>query len=292
MSGVLYCCINKTGPSVLFQQQEERSATDKKLSAEARLRKTTMEMHIVPLEHMIKEGSRNRSSFWLTSWSSCSSEEAKKRVVCMNVEGQCVQDRFKMALITDVSNCSESSQKVMGVCGLGLRASAVRARATSGVVAMLLTGEGTAFLPPPAQSARATAGAIADAEPGHAEKKRRLENAAQAAAVNATPRPPMLPLGDKSPSAKNSSSRQLPSAAKGEVDEETAQEELHYRSVRLIEKKLAVLLPTLPKDQLNTTFVMHKLEDTMQKPRGRLLKWRLDIARIWRSYLDNASSDE
>jgi len=68
--------------------------------------------------------------------------------------------------------------------------------------------------------------------------------------------------------------------------------DLHYKQVCVLEKKLAALLPTLPRDQITTPLVQARLEGLMQKPAGRLDKFRGDIGRIWRSYLDNKSEME
>jgi len=52
---------------------------------------------------------------------------------------------------------------------------------------------------------------------------------------------------------------------------------------------LAALLPTLPREQLSTPLVQEKLEESMRKPHGRLDKFKLEIARIWRKYLETTA---
>eukprot|EP00927_Polykrikos_kofoidii_P070325 TRINITY_DN6643_c0_g1_i1.p1 TRINITY_DN6643_c0_g1~~TRINITY_DN6643_c0_g1_i1.p1 ORF type:complete len:434 (+),score=78.67 TRINITY_DN6643_c0_g1_i1:77-1378(+) len=68
--------------------------------------------------------------------------------------------------------------------------------------------------------------------------------------------------------------------------------DLHYRQVQVLEGKMAKLLPTLKREKFATDYIQGKLELIMQKPKGRLDKFKLDIGRIWRAWLDDRLAED
>lgn len=66
---------------------------------------------------------------------------------------------------------------------------------------------------------------------------------------------------------------------------------LHQRQVEVIKKRLATILPQLPFDQLRTSLVLTKLEECMQKRKGRFDGFRADIEHIIIAYVtENAEA--
>ena len=69
-----------------------------------------------------------------------------------------------------------------------------------------------------------------------------------------------------------------------------AAEAVYCKQLEVIERKLAVLLPTMSREELSTTTcVQAKLEVSMQKPSGRLQKFNMEIGRLRRAFLERLS---
>jgi len=64
-------------------------------------------------------------------------------------------------------------------------------------------------------------------------------------------------------------------------------EDAHYRHVREIETQLELFLPFMPKERICTDFVQTTLEEAMRKPAGFFNPFRMDIGRIWRTFLES-----
>jgi len=81
----------------------------------------------------------------------------------------------------------------------------------------------------------------------------------------------------------------LPRGASSSVGDAVydAEGERYFKQACMLEKKMAELLPTLPRDQLSTPFVQAHLENFMNLPAGRLHKFKNEIGRIWRVYISN-----
>lgn len=93
------------------------------------------------------------------------------------------------------------------------------------------------------------------------------------------------PLAD--PAGK--SSKQKPKRARtGEAQGEPS---LHQRQVQVIKKRLETILPELPFDQLSTSLVLRKLEECMQKRKGRFDGFRADVEHVIIAYVtENAEA--
>lgn len=290
LPGTVFVLVNKNGPTQLMEERADLHDTDTRLSAEERLRRTTMQMRSCTLAQMMREGLRNKE-FWLTAMTGILDEEdAKKKVVTMTVDGKPSTERFTACLLSQSSNiygdCTNFTQR----CGLGLRRSAVRAKSEPGFLALLMSGTDAGGRPG------------TDGEPQ--EKRKKLDRS--------PPGEPILPLmfGKPTPAARPTAPV---AATKPAVPAATAQlaappaappaaakpasptkpvssveaEEIYVRQVQVLEKKLASLLPTIPRNELSTDYVQARLEESMQKPPGRLDKFKKDIARVWRRYKED-----
>jgi len=307
VSGCVFLLVKETaGPTTLMQEKSGLSADDHKLSAEERLRRTELRFEVADLEHMATEAKRSRTQFWLTSWTATNVEDGMKKVVCMRADGELAVHRFKRCWLAEVADCLSATERLTASCGHGLRKGAVRSRPGPGCVALLLSGEGP---PPPAPVATpprraAAASPEARAAPeGQSQAKRRRVGPEGVAAV------PMLPIRTSSSSAAKASTTSTPRpspagatptsggsgsplAANGAVPTTLAgpsSEEIYIKTLEVLERRLAALLPTLPREQLSTPLVQEKLEESMRKPHGRLDKFKLEIARIWRKYLETTA---
>ena len=56
--------------------------------------------------------------------------------------------------------------------------------------------------------------------------------------------------------------------------------------IEMLETKLAVVLPTLPRQSLSTAYVLAELESALGKPAGRLDRFRPDVERIWSAWAE------
>ncbi|CAK0796074.1 unnamed protein product, partial [Prorocentrum cordatum] len=63
-----------------------------------------------------------------------------------------------------------------------------------------------------------------------------------------------------------------------------ARRALEQRRMRVLERRLAALLPSLPRARLSTPYVQARLEEFLQRPPGRLDRYRDHVERIWRAY--------
>jgi len=294
VAGAVFVLVNKDGPTILQQMRETLSADSRKLSTEERLRRTHMTMDVCAIEHLVAEAKRRPCHFWLTSWSETCAEEGKKKAVAAqfaglpNMEGQKVlaTDFFDHCILSDVADCQKACVRVMSLCGSGYRKQAVRAKEVAGCVALFFTA-GLPRLPLPGESAAPIAAPRSDSPP---EKRRRTDAPAPTASCT-----PVLPIENSSVKAASVKSEPVKSQAvksepayggsdyKAVVAED---EEKRYNQVRLLEKRLSVMLPTMDKTKLSTDSVQAALEKQMQKPSGFLDTFKMDLARIWRSFKD------
>ncbi|CAE7916104.1 unnamed protein product, partial [Symbiodinium necroappetens] len=66
---------------------------------------------------------------------------------------------------------------------------------------------------------------------------------------------------------------------------------LHQRQVQVIKKRLETILPELSFDQLSTSLVLRKLEECMQKRKGRFDGFRADVEHVIIAYVtENAEA--
>ena len=56
--------------------------------------------------------------------------------------------------------------------------------------------------------------------------------------------------------------------------------------VDMLQAKLAILLPTLPRQSLSTACVLAALERAMGKPPGRLARFQSEIERLWHAWAE------
>lgn len=276
VQGCVYVLVNKSGESDLSKQRAQLSADDRHLSAEERLRRTSMQIHVVTGAHLEAEAKRNPGTFWLTCWTNCSAEEGMKRAVTTSMEGQLATQRFQRCLLADALDCKDLSFKLTSSCGLGLRNSAVRSKPESGCVALFLTGEGLPALPlPPRED-------VPRSKAASGTSSTEVSAATRKAASKAKQLEPKRKRegGTADGAQKTRRCEQDDHGGREEVSEE-----LHCHQIAVLEKRLMTLLPTLPREELSTSLVQAKLEELMRKPKGRFDKFKMDIARIWRAYV-------
>lgn len=273
--GCVYVLMNNNGESDLSKQRAQLSADDRHLSAEERLRRTSMQIHVATSAHLEAEAKRHPGTFWLTSWTNCSAEEGMKKAVTTSMEGQLATQRFQRCLLADALDCRDLSSRLTSSCGLGLRKSAVRSKPESGCVALFLTGEGSPALPLPEREVVPRG----KAAPGSSSAQ--VSAAVPKAASNANQSEPKRKREGGTADGAHKA-RRCEQDGHGRCEE--VSEELHCQQIAVLEKRLMTLLPTLPREVLSTSMVQAKLEELMRKPRGRFDKFRMDIARIWRAY--------
>jgi len=290
MPGVVFAFIDKRGPSALMAERADLTAGDRKLSTEERLRRTTMELHVTTMDILTAELTKSsKLSFWVTAWQGCSGEEAKKKAVAAQMEGQMAIERFKRCLLVDVPDCQLACLQLNSKFGLGQRKQVPRARSASGAVAVFFTSLGrqaqdmaTAASPPPKRSRT-------DQGPASEQKLSSSPLLPFSAAAETPDRVARRPADTAS--VQTPVKAEKPKAAASSSTDDADSEDLYFRQVTVLDKKLQELLPTLPEDTLNTAFVQKKLEEYMRKPFGRLDKFKLDIARIWRNFVERSRAD-
>lgn len=271
--GCIFVFVNESGPSSLMKQRADLPDDDSRLSTEERLRRTTMSMEVTSEDGLVAELSRTRR-FWITCWQGLDAEEGKKKAVGSVMENQPATERFKRCLFAEVQDCQQASVNIEKVCGMGLRSSRVRSKSAPGVVAVFLVDEA-----PAARSRRVAAAPVAATPESKSgpSKKRRLDIAQDG---------PLLPIEDAGSPQKAARTKEAARPARGKAASADS-EDLYFRQVLVLEKRMGELLPSLPVEMLATPYVQAKLEDLMQKPHGRFDKFKTDIARIWRCYLES-----
>jgi len=273
--GSVFILINASEQTIIAKGKASLSSTDKSLSAEARLRKSPLQFDVAPLDHLIAEAKLHRSSFYVSSRSDANIEDCKKKIVTMVVDETPVSERFSRCLITEVENCHFATERVAAACGLGLRRGNVNSRKRPGCVLMLLPSTGHPPLPIPK---------TADACSGASAGKRKNPEGEAAAASTATAKPP-----GSAPKVRKQVHQTNAGPADVHVSDEA--EALYCKQVDVIEKKLAMLLPTLSPQEISSTEVVQaKLEQALQKPTGRLQKFTKEIGRVRRAFLERSSS--
>lgn len=304
--GCIFALVQEDGPSGIRFQREHLEASDRRLPTEERIRRTACdrklpteervlrgEMHvevIADMDKMMQQAKRiSPKNFFLTCFGGCDALEAKKKSVSCNVEGKHAASTFNRALIVEVPDCCMASSLFTGAFGLGMRKTFVRGRAVSGcLVLFLLQPEAEvaiSTLKPKQQgigSSSSTTGRGSAQEELALAKRRRTEAG--------TPEARLCLLPPRSAGGPAGVAQEQPRAvAAGKATdtlEDERSEEVYLRQVRVLEKRLQELLPRLPREQLATTYVQSKLEEHMQLGSGRLSKFRMDIFRVWRAYLE------
>lgn len=291
--GCVFVLVSQDGPSALRKKYDGLQSTDKRLSTEERVRRTRLAFDIVPQSRLNAEAGHGKP-FWLTAYTDLDAEACKKKVVSLSIEGFSAEDRFRRALIAEVKDCAVATDYITDRYGLSERAQRVRSKAMAGCIVLLMdpisvaealskeavSGGGTGLIlpttsehPSPPSLRKRNATAVSDVSPEGRAKHQRMTTAPSAATGCAAS--PTANGGGDTATARSTS--------------QMNPEDLHCAQVCVIEKRLAILLPKLAREQLSTPYVQAKLEEFMKKPAGRLDKLRMDIARIWRSYAENAS---
>lgn len=196
--------------------------------------------------------------------------------------------RFNRCLFAEVPNCQEATMRVTNMCGLGLRKSSVKSRLGPGCIAAFFTGEGLPPLPLPQMvstppSKRQAAPGSSGPKEAPAQPKRRRTAEAESGAVVTLPTRGGADRAQRPPPSLAGKADDAGVASAGAGDEE----EIYFKQVRVLETRLKDLLPRLKREDLSTSFVQARLEEFMKKPYGRLDKFKLEIARVWRSYLED-----
>lgn len=281
--GCIFAFINESGMTTLRKQRLQLADDDTRLSAEERVRRTSMLLTVTTMESVLAAAKQTKK-FWVASWSDIDVEDAKKKAVCAIFEGLCCTQRFSECLLVEVSDLSGAGNQLRNKCGMGLRKAPFTCKVGPGVIAVFfetvapMTKSATVLTSPePSRLKRQMQGPMSSPGPTERDSKRRRE------------------LGGADGSKlRQAMSLETPikvgreaKRGLGDVDPE----ELYLRQVAVLEKRLGELLPLLPREQLTTPFVQMKLEEYMQKPRGRLDKFKMEFARIWRSYLELSASN-
>lgn len=291
--GVIFAFVDNRGPSVLMAERADLSAGDRKLSTEERLRRTTMEMTVTCMDLVKSELKRaSKLSFWVTAWQGCSGEEAKKKAVAADMEGRKAVERFERCFLVEVPCCSLACLQLTSIFGLGQRKQMPRAREAPGAVAVFFTSYGLASpdtlaavsLPKRRRTEQLPEGASS----GHSEDMLSSGSPLLPLSTPAaqTPDRAMRTCSGGKSSIETPSKAEKPKTVAQTSIEDVDSEDLYFRQVTVLEKRLNELLPTLPRELIDTPFAQRKLEEYMRKPYGRLDKFKMDIARIWRAFVE------
>lgn len=252
--GCVYVCVNEHGPTTIFKNREGLDSSDRRLSTEERVRRSSLQMEVAD-ENILSAAfalACNKRTAWLTAVQLVDAEECKKRVVVTTIDGKLAEETFECALIAEVPNCRQSTERLTNKHGLGSRTSIVRSKHEHGCVVLFLKQAPTWDL--------------------------------RAASAPETPSP--LPT----PRASKCVLLETPDSIVAEVTPRTQHdpaEDKYLRQVQALEKRFKELVPTFAASQLSTPFVQERLEEAMKLPAGRLDRFRLDIARIWRAFADS-----
>eukprot|EP00927_Polykrikos_kofoidii_P070326 TRINITY_DN6643_c0_g2_i1.p1 TRINITY_DN6643_c0_g2~~TRINITY_DN6643_c0_g2_i1.p1 ORF type:complete len:418 (+),score=65.47 TRINITY_DN6643_c0_g2_i1:119-1372(+) len=322
--GCIFVFVNNGGLSVLGRWRESMDSKDKRLSTEERVRR---EQHMFEVSSMVeieREMSRANHQFWLTSYTGVDAETCKKRLVTCTVEGQLALERFGRCLITEVQDCQKATERLTTRKGLGLRKAMVRSKFGRGCVALLLPGNDSSngCTKRPHDTIAMPATSSGDAASPSDAKRRALHGCWDKAKLqdtnangDAVLKPPasvpaadvaipVLPLkqekdqrrASKVPADAGATAEKLDPAKISSVVLQGPPPDpvgdLHYRQVQVLEGRIAKLLPTLSQSQFSTEYIQERLEEMMQKPKGRLEKFKMDIGRIWRAWLDDRLAED
>jgi len=304
--GCVFALVSDAKPSLLALRQVEVATTDR----EERVPLTNLQFHVVGYSELMGAAAKASKckSFWLTAFQNVNAEDCKKRVLGLpSVEGASVGARFASCLLFEAANCHVVTERLTDLHGLGQRTQRVRSRQGPGCLALLVGFQVHGVVKGPS---------LTKVSQSHVSVKRSLGEGSIDSSVS---RRPMSSEGlaehpskqrrldaamvctSGGSSGVSTLCKALPTQATPQTWhpelatpktltaplDEAAREELHFRQAKVLESRLAGLLPTLLRDKLSTEFVQAKLEQLMKKPTGRLDAFKLDIARIWRTYLEN-----
>jgi len=287
--GCIFAFVTKSGgASVLQQRRNELASDDKRLSAEERLRRTDLKFDVLDVSAMRAEAKRCPLGFWLTSYTGTGLDDCKKKVVTTNIEGKPAAENFARCLVTEVKDCRKATEWLTTQLGLGLRKSAVRSRAESGCVALLLAKGGTGASAGVTMGPNSAASGSCATEAPETKRQRTQSNASGSSSGSSSSSSSSANGGGNTEPAVTSGEVLLPLVQADAGAENNA--EMHARQVAVLEKRLVAVLPSLSGETLTTALVQERLEHSMQKPAGRLDKFRGDIDRLWPA-LSSASGD-
>lgn len=244
--GCVFVLVKDGGPSALRLKYDGLQSADKRLSTEERVRRTNLRMDVVPQSRLEAEAGRG-APFWLSAFTDCDTEACKKRVVTMVIEGFRAEERFGRVLIAATTDCASATESITDVHGLSLRKKRVRGKPLPGCLVLLLEP----MDPSLALSAEARtdggSGLILpiEAQPSSSSARKRdaASSLAGASAAAVDPSPKRLRTAP-SPGPAPAPAAGTGSAPAPHSLAAVNPEELHFKQICVIEKRLATLLPT------------------------------------------------
>jgi len=323
MAGCVFALVSDSGPTQLALRHDEIAASataasssasflacSSKLSSEERVRRSKLQFQVVGYSELMSAAAMASQfrGFWLTAFQNVQAEECKKRVVTTRVKDELLETRFASCLLFEAADCHVVTERLTDLHGLGQREQRVRATRGPGCLALLIgssldgvvKGSSSLSSPLPSAKRRTGEGSTSKVLPLSAAKRPCLEDTLTqrsstfGSVVARCGSVAILPSrADQTKAVPKMDEVTQGAVSKGALTEvptdprsNAAKEEFRFRQTKVLGKRLAQLLPTLSPEKLSTAFVQERLEESMNKPAGRLDAYKIDIARIWREYIE------
>jgi len=299
--GYVFALVNLESFSLLCKKNMALAATDKRLSTEERLRRSALRFEEVSLEGLMKKATEYQLSFWLTTFSEVDIKEARKRVVCAKMDKVYASDRFSKCFLHGTRNLLKSCQKLVNTCGMGLRKNKIHSSKRPGVMVLLITEKEHREDAKMKQMSVIKGGERTKRKKKKHKDEKRIGKAEVGIDDLAAPAPtastedlalhglglgPDASMLDHLEESAATLAVRSPTGEDRAEDDMTSEERLKHRQLQVLEKRTQMLLPELiSKRQVTTEFVQSRLEELMNKPHGRLERFRDEIDQIWRRVL-------
>jgi len=286
-AGCIIALINKNGPTKISQCRSQLTETDKRLPAHDRLLRSGLKFETVSLSDLSERARYHAPSFYLTGLVTSEGELAcKKYIITAKSGNELIYQNYKKCFISEVKDCL-GAVRDLEEHGLGQRQSRVKCRAGPGWVALLV---GTASKSGSDTMASTGVDDVSEkmgtkrTRSSHHEGTGRTEKFAKFDKCLSSGRVPRISLD-----VDGGSDVSIVAQHQDMLHPSIAEEEKHYRQVKVLERRARSILTKLPRESVCTNSVQSALEDRMKKERGHFDCYRLEISRIWRNYLDETA---
>lgn len=226
--------------------------------------------------------------FWLSSLADGAHRSLWETLNSMTCDGVPATDAFTHCFIVRSQDTKSETELLMAKFGLGLRQKEVHRSVGPGYMFMLVNLKSSSPLCRTVLSTKRKQPPDTDAE------QRASKKAAQSPQDLVVTADPVVPCTEAVPAytsdfpdSINCGKVQDAEPPGIDVQPKTANAaDLRQRQFQALEKRIATLLPKFGRHQIPPEMVQKKLEDMLNKPAGRLSKFRDDIARIWQNFVE------
>mmetsp|Transcript_123989 Transcript_123989/g.194384 ORF Transcript_123989/g.194384 Transcript_123989/m.194384 type:complete len:392 (+) Transcript_123989:1-1176(+) len=297
-AGCILALFNKLGPTKLSQIRSSLSDTDTRLPTHDRLDRSTLLFQEVESSTLDQFARRHARNHFLTALASDDGPMAcKKYIITMKYGEELVSKKFTNCVMSKVDDCM-SVVRCIEQYGLGCRSKKVRCRAVPGWIALLFNSSNDPSVASRVSDVIDNASNSLVAKGAGTHSKRSRENGSLTGDVLQEPAASKMRFDRHLNSGHQKCPIEIVGADNATPNEShqrhpsIVEEETHYRVSKVLEKKSRRILAKLPRASICTDSVQNKLEERMHKPPGHFDRYRLEISRIWRTYLDDTADQD